>query len=149
MQNSQVEWIYWLGLAGMEIPDPPWWYNRFVLNQHPKGPGMSRLRDQLSQYWQNIQGNLFPWLREELGELTEKQQQLVTTLEVARVEELVPGCRGWPGRPPSERGALARAFVGKAVYNLSTTRMLIDRLSCDKTLRRICGWERKSDILSR
>lgn len=109
---------------------------------------MSRLRDQLSQYWQNIQGNLFPWLREELGELTEKQQQLVTTLEVARVEELVPGCRGWPGRPPSERGALARAFVGKAVYNLSTTRMLIDRLSCDKTLRRICGWERKSDIPS-
>ncbi|MCP4375335.1 MAG: transposase, partial [bacterium] len=36
----------------------------------------------------------------------------------------------------------------KAVYNLSTTRMLIDRLMCDKTLRRICGWERQSDIPS-
>ncbi|MCP4365054.1 MAG: transposase, partial [Planctomycetes bacterium] len=109
---------------------------------------MSRIREQLSQYWENIQDNLFPWLREELGELTENHQRLITTLEVLRIEEHVPGSWGWPGRPPAERGALARAFVAKAVYNLSTTRMLIDRLMCDKTLRRICGWERQSDIPS-
>ena len=35
------------------------------------------LIDSLSMYWLNIQGNLFPWLEEELGPLTEKQQQLV------------------------------------------------------------------------
>ncbi len=109
---------------------------------------MSQLRDQLSQYWQNIQGNLFPWLREELGELTENQQRLITSLELLRIEEHLSGSWGWPGRPPAERGALARAFVAKVVYNLATTRMLIDRLGCDKTLRRICGWERKSDIPS-
>ena len=34
------------------------------------------LRDTLSMYWPTIQGNLFPWLEEELGPLTEKQQQL-------------------------------------------------------------------------
>jgi len=31
---------------------------------------------------------------------------------------------------------------------MSTTRILLDRLECDVTLRRICGWERKSDIAS-
>jgi hypothetical protein len=43
---------------------------------------MSRLKDTLSQTWRNIQGSLFPWLSKELGPLTEKQQELVTTLEL-------------------------------------------------------------------
>jgi NTP pyrophosphatase (non-canonical NTP hydrolase) len=30
----------------------------------------------LSQTWLNIQTSLFPWLSEELGELTDKQQEL-------------------------------------------------------------------------
>jgi len=30
----------------------------------------------LSQTWLTIQGTLFPWLKEELAELTEKQQSL-------------------------------------------------------------------------
>ncbi len=109
---------------------------------------MSQLREQLSQYWENIQGNLFPWLSEELGELTDNQQRLITTLELLRIEEHLSGSWGWPGRPPAERGALARAFVAKVVYNLATTRMLLERLECDKQLRRICGWERKGDIPS-
>jgi hypothetical protein len=37
---------------------------------------MSRLRESLAQYWLAIQESLFPWLKEELGELTEKQCQL-------------------------------------------------------------------------
>ena len=40
----------------------------------------------LSQYWMHIQETLFPFLKEELGPLTEKQQQLITVLEIARVE---------------------------------------------------------------
>ena len=31
---------------------------------------MNQLRETLSQYWLDIQGSLFPWLKEELGELT-------------------------------------------------------------------------------
>ena len=107
---------------------------------------MSRLRDTLSQTWLNIQGSLFPWLTEELGPLTNKQQELVTTLEIVRIEEFIYSSRGFPGRPPKDRTAIARAFVAKVVYNMPTTRSLLDRLATDSALRRICGWERLNDI---
>jgi len=102
----------------------------------------------LSQYWRNIQGTLFPWLEEELEPLTEKQQQLVTVLEIARIEEFIRHYPGSVGAPPKDRCVIARTFVAKAIYNIPTTVMLIDRLQTDKSLRRICGWERKSEIPS-
>jgi transposase len=102
----------------------------------------------LSQYWFRIQSSLFPWLEEELGEMTEKEQKLVTTLELIRIERFTVYSRSLRGRPPKERAAVARAFVAKAVYNMPTTRVLLDRLGCDKKLRRICGWEQKSEIPS-
>jgi hypothetical protein len=43
---------------------------------------------------------------------------------------------------------LARAFVAKAVFNFSTTRLLIEMLSADKTLRRLCGWQRAGELPS-
>jgi hypothetical protein len=79
---------------------------------------MNQLRETLSQYWLDIQGSLFPWLKEELGELTEKQQQLVMTLEWVRLEEHLSTPYGLPGRPPADRTAIARAFVAKMVYKL-------------------------------
>ena len=94
----------------------------------------------------NTQESLFPWLAEELGPLTEKQQELVTTLEMLRIEEFIYSSSGFPGRPPKDRTAIARAFVAKMVYNMSTTRSLLDRLQTDTSLRRICGWERVSDV---
>jgi hypothetical protein len=107
---------------------------------------MSKLRDTLSQTWLNIQSSLFPWISEELGPLTGKQQELVTLLEVVRIEEFIYSSRGFPGRPPQDRTAIARAFVAKTIYNMPTTRALLDRLEADSALRRICGWERKSDV---
>ncbi|SHE23182.1 transposase [methanotrophic endosymbiont of Bathymodiolus puteoserpentis (Logatchev)] len=107
---------------------------------------MSKLVDTLSQSWLNIQTSLFPWLSEELGELTAKQQELITTLELIRIEEFILSSYGYPGRPPEDRTAIARAFVAKMIYNIPTTRALLDRLNTDISLRRICGWERKSDI---
>ena len=104
------------------------------------------LRETLSQAWLNVQGSLFPWLAEELGDLTKKQQELVTTLEILRIEEFIYSSRGFPGRPPKDRSAIARAFVAKMIYNLPTTRALLDRLSTDQSLRRICGWERINDV---
>jgi len=103
------------------------------------------LRDNLSQVWLQIQENLFPWLQEEIGALNEKQQQLISILEILQVESYIPYSRG-VGRPPKDKVAIARAFVAKSVYNMATTRMLIDRLSSDIKLRRICGWERQQDI---
>ena len=107
---------------------------------------MSKLHNTLAQTWFNIQYSLFPWLSEELGELTDKQQELVTTLEMIRIEEFILSSSGFPGRPAEDRGAIARAFVAKMVYNMPTTRILLDRLKTDISLRRICGWERKNDI---
>lgn len=104
---------------------------------------MSRLRETLSQTWLSIQISLFPWLSEELGPLTKKQQELVSILELIRIEEFIYSSRGFPGRPPKDRTAIARALVAKMVYHLPTTRALLDRLDCDSALRRLCGWERK------
>jgi len=70
----------------------------------------------------------------------------VTPLEVVRIEEFIYYSRGFPGRPPQDRTAIARAFVAKMDYNMPTTRALLDRLETDSALRRICGWERKNDV---
>lgn len=107
-----------------------------------------KLRETLSHYWVHIQGSLFPWLREELGELTATQQHLVTCLEVVRVEDHIPSPLRWPGRPSEDRAAIARAFVAKMVYNMPTTRVLLERLASDITLRRLCGWEKGADVPS-
>lgn len=103
----------------------------------------------LSQRWKNIQVSLFPKLEEILGALSEKHQRLVTVIEFARVERILPQdyWRG-PGRPRKDRVALANSFIAKAVYNLTETKDLRDRLKCDRVLRRICGWEGKSDVPS-
>ena len=109
---------------------------------------MNRLRASFAPYWQSIQHGLFPQLEPVLGPLTAKQQQLVRTLEVIRIEQWVPERFRVPGRPPKDRAAIARAFVAKAVYDMPTTRVLLDRLDTDVPLRRLCGWEKRSEVPS-
>ena len=106
------------------------------------------LTDTISQYWFRIQSNLFPFIEEQLGELTKKEQELVATLELIRIEKFATYSRSLYGRPRKERAAIARAFIAKAVYNMPTTRVLLDRLESDQKLRRICGWEQKGEIPS-
>lgn len=104
------------------------------------------LLEQLSSSWHHIQAHLFPWLRAEIGPLTEDHRRLITVLEMSRVEAFVPLRDGGPGRPVDDRQALARAFIAKAVLNLPTTAALIERLAVDATLRRLCGWERAAEV---
>jgi len=47
------------------------------------------LHETLSQFWIRVQGGLFGWLEEELGELNAKQRQLVKILELLRIEGFV------------------------------------------------------------
>jgi len=110
---------------------------------------MNPTHEALSNICNHFQSSLFPWLQEELGALTDKQQQLIRVLEVSKVETHIPYVGQVPGRPLEDRSAIARAFVAKAVYNLPTTEILLDQLKSDITLRRVCGWERKQDIPSR
>lgn len=110
---------------------------------------MSFLAGTLSQFWLTVQGTLFPWLAAELGELSAKQKQLVKILELVQIEHFLKGQQsGGLGRPLEDRQSIARAFVAKAVYNLETTRQLLDRLASDETLRRLCGWERQDNLPS-
>jgi hypothetical protein len=106
------------------------------------------LREQLSDALGHIQDNLFPWLRAEIGPLTGEHQRAVIVLGFVRVEAHVLMRDGGPGRPLEDRHAIARAFVAKAVLGLPETRMLIERLKADPTLRRICGWERAGQMPS-
>ena len=102
----------------------------------------------LSHIWQGLQAKLFPFLEEVLEPLTGKQKELVAALELARIEEFVHNADCRCGRPSKDRRAIARAFIAKSVYNLSTTRQLLDYLQATPNLRRICGWERVLDIPS-
>ena len=103
--------------------------------------------DAMKARWNHIQGYLFPWLREEVDPMTEALGRLVTTLDVIGLEAFVPEPpRGRP--PPDDRRALARAFVAKAVLGVPTPTALIERLDVDKSLRRILGWERRSQVPS-
>jgi IS5 family transposase len=92
-----------------------------------------------------LQGHLFPALEAELGPLSDLQQKLVRTLALLQLDGFV-AVRHGRGRPPHDRGAIARAFVAKAVFNFPTTRALLDRLRQDIVLRRLCGWETVAEV---
>ena len=95
----------------------------------------------LSDYWYAFQQELFPRLESELGPMGERYELFVAVLELVRVEALLPYFRGQVGRPEEDRAALARAFIAKAVFDIPTTRGLIERLEVDGRLwRRLCGW---------
>ncbi len=97
-------------------------------------------RQLIMQRWQVIQHELLPELKEQVGALTPKLEQVVHTLEWVRIEEFTGTSWIGVGRPPFERAWLANAFVAKAVLGLATTVGLIERLMIDRALRRICGF---------
>ena len=106
------------------------------------------LRSTLANVWNRFQGELLPALAEEVGPLLENHKRLVQVLDLVEVERFVAACPAVPGRPLQDRRALARAFIAKSVWDLPTTRDLIDRVTVDATLRRICGWPRAGSVPS-
>jgi hypothetical protein len=101
---------------------------------------MHSLLEILGTFGRVLQGRLFPALQAELGPLGARHQQFVRTLAMLQLDGFVVVRHG-RGRPAEDRGAIARAFVAKAVFNFPTTRALLDRLHSDVILRRLCGWE--------
>ena len=97
-------------------------------------------RELMMQRWNVIQHVLLPELRDEVGALTPKLEKVIHILEWVRIEEFTEISWCGLGRPPHERAWLANAFVAKAVLGLGTTAGLIERLTIDRALRRICGF---------
>ena len=96
----------------------------------------------LSNLWAHITGSLFPTLEEVLDPLSEKQRQFVAVCELAQLDRHMRRYAGhWLGRHKHARLDFAKAFLAKAVYNLPTTKALIEQLRVDRNLRMLCGWE--------
>ena len=94
----------------------------------------------------NIENSLFPELQVQLGVLSSKEEKLIKILDFAQIENSVTAVK--VTNPPKDREEIARAFIAKSVYNLQTTRDLIDRLKIDRILRVLCGWRYAKDIPS-
>ena len=106
---------------------------------------MNSLQQMATIFGEVLQQQLFPALEEELGPLSERMQELVRALALLGLDGFVAS-RGGRGRPAHDRSNIARAFLAKAIFNLPHTRALLERLKHDEVLRRLCGWERVSDV---
>lgn len=103
----------------------------------------------LGALWNSIQSWLFPELEDELGELSKKHRLFIAVCEMSSPDEHMGRYR-WCGIgcPPHGRLAMFKAFVAKAVWNFGTTRMLLDAILHQPTLRRLCGWESVGEVPS-
>ncbi|MCX6702703.1 MAG: transposase [Candidatus Wolfebacteria bacterium] len=104
----------------------------------------------LRKLYTTIQRTLFPMLEEEIGELTETQKFFAAVVEMIKPSRFITPELSWSGqgRPMKEREYVLRAFILKAIYNFPTTKLLIENLKTNPTLRRLCGWEYGSKIPS-
>src|SRR5208337_2603546 len=110
-----------------------------------------KLGQAISWLMGGLQRSLFPHLEDCWRvPLSEKEQGLVTMLEMIRIEKYVPrsASNQGMGRKLSERESIARSFVAKAVYGYPFRRSLLEALKTTPALRRICGFERVSDVPS-
>jgi len=108
-----------------------------------------KLSSNLSKMWNkiiNLENCLFPNLKEQLGTLSTKEEKLIKILDFAQIEKNVTVVT--ITNTPKDREEIARAMIAKSVYNIQTTRDLIDRLHSDRVLRVLCGWRYKIDIPS-
>jgi hypothetical protein len=78
-----------------------------------------------------------------------KMMLIMQVAELARVDKHIGPYR-WMGngRKPSDRKAMALAFIAKAVWNFPTSLAMIEYLKASRNLRHICGWEQVREIPS-
>ena len=109
---------------------------------------MSALKVSLFRFRSWLQSSLFPSVEDEVGELTEDHKRLLTVLPMIDLDHFINQVQGLPGRPKSNRLAIARSFVAKMVFKMPETKHLRTRLRSDPKLRHICGWTSLGSIPS-
>ncbi len=95
----------------------------------------------------SIQRYLFPVLNDEIGKISDNEQKFIRIIELINIPSYLTSFY-WcgTGRKPHSRISLAKAFVAKAVWNMPTTRALLDMINNSPSLRRLCGWDTVADI---
>ena len=106
---------------------------------------MNSILDLFGTFGKILQDQLFPRMQEELGDMSEHHEQFVRCLALLQMDGWV-AVRGGRGRPRHDRAKIARAFLAKAVFHISNTRALLNRLAYDEVLRRLCGWEQAGQV---
>ncbi len=104
----------------------------------------------LRERYFTMQSDLFPMAEEELGELSSKMKEFLQIVETVQPGRFINAALRWCGlgRPMADREKMLRAFFLKAVYDLPTTKVLIENLETNPSLRRLCGWEYRSQVSS-
>ncbi|HQO78804.1 MAG TPA: transposase [Thermodesulfobacteriota bacterium] len=103
----------------------------------------------LFDVWHTTQTRVFPWLEEQLDPLSEKEKEFVQVVSLIDLPKHMRAYRWFGiGRKRVDRTAIVKAFVAKAIYNIETTKALIEYLRGSRNLRRLCGWESRIDIPS-
>ena len=103
----------------------------------------------LSGVFNSIQKWLLPVLEDEIGELTGKQKEFIRVVEAIDLEKYIWEFR-WEGvgRKRKSRLSLLKAFVAKSVFGYQNTKIMIENVKGNPTIRRLCGWERECDVPS-
>ena len=70
----------------------------------------------MKNVWMEVLKTTSPELKNEVGVLTPKLEQVIHTLEWVRIDEFVVSSWCGNGRPPHDRAALASAFVAKCLF---------------------------------
>ena len=106
--------------------------------------------NKLSEMYFNMQCRLFPLLEEEIGEITEKLQEFLRIIELVKPARFITEPLSWCGlgRRLKKRENLLLAYFLKSVYNLPTTKVLIENFKGNSTWRQLCGWEFYSQVPS-
>ena len=104
----------------------------------------------LPELYFTMETYLFPMLEEEIGEITAKMKDFLRIVEMIKPSRFITSTLRWCGlgRPMKNREKMLRAFFLKAVYDLPTTKGLIENLKTNPSLRRLCGWEYRGEVPS-
>ena len=101
--------------------------------------------DRIAQFSNLLQTELFPLLEAAVGPLSKQAKLLAAVVSMQPLARFIVRISR-RGRRPCSRQSLATAFFAKAIYNLPTTRHLIQRLQTATQLRRLCGWNSAAQV---
>ena len=90
--------------------------------------------------WRRFQGELFPEIQDAVGPLLKNHQRFVMALGIICPEDFTLRTSQRNGRHLCDRINLVRAFIAKAIWDIPTTRDLVERLKVDRQMRNLCCW---------